>query len=46
MRGGKAQDFAQLVVPADQLGNRLRQVCRRQDRSGLSRAGALARARR
>jgi hypothetical protein len=24
--GGEAQDFTQLVIPADQLGNRLRQV--------------------
>jgi hypothetical protein len=35
MRGGKAQDFAQLIVPADQLGNRLRQFRWRQRRSGL-----------
>jgi hypothetical protein len=26
MRGGEAQDLAEIVVPADQLGNRLRQV--------------------
>jgi hypothetical protein len=50
MRGGEAQDLAQLLVPADQLGNRLRQVRLRQDRFGLrcGRAivGALVRARR
>jgi hypothetical protein len=49
-RRGKAQDLAQFVVPANQLGNRLRQVRWRQDRSGLRcrerRAGALVRARR
>ena len=30
MRGGKAQDLAQNVIPANQLGNRLREVRRRQ----------------
>jgi hypothetical protein len=30
MPGGKAQSLAQFLVPADQLGNRLRKVCRRQ----------------
>jgi hypothetical protein len=30
MRGGKAQDLAENVIPANQLGNRLRQVGRRQ----------------
>ena len=30
MRGGKAQDLAENVIPANQLGNRLRQVRRRQ----------------
>ena len=30
VRGGKAQDLAENVIPADQLGNRLRQVRRRQ----------------
>ena len=29
-RGGKAQDLAENVIPANQLGNRLRQVGRRQ----------------
>ena len=46
MRGGKADDFAQFIVPPDQLGDRLRQVGRRQGRSGLrrgrGRAGALS----
>jgi hypothetical protein len=50
MRGGEAQDLAEIVVPADQLGNRLRQVCWRQHRCRLrnrhSRAGALVWARR
>ena len=50
MRGGEAQDLAQFVVPADQLGNRRRQVRRRQRRCGLrryrARAGALVRPRR
>ena len=50
MRGGKAHDFAQLVVPPDQLGNRLRQVSRRQYRYRLRRGGpapaTLIRARR
>ena len=30
MRGGKAQDLVENVIPANQLGNRLRQVRRRQ----------------
>ena len=30
MRRGKAQDLAESVIPANQLGNRLRQVRRRQ----------------
>ena len=30
MRGGKAQDLVENVIPANQLGNRLRQVGRRQ----------------
>jgi hypothetical protein len=50
MRGGKAQDLTEMVVPADQLGNRLRQVRRRQRRcrlrGGHSRIGALVRGRR
>jgi hypothetical protein len=45
---GKAHDFAQLIVPADQLGNRPRQVRWRQCRCGLRRGhcrtGALGRA--
>src|SRR5580704_5719941 len=45
MRSGEAQDLAQFVVSADQLGNRLRQVRRRQWRlrlrRGLACAGAL-----
>ena len=35
-------DLAQLFVPADQLGNRLRQVCRRHTRLRLRRGRALA----
>src|SRR5206468_574050 len=30
MHGGKAQDVVENVIPANQLGNRLRQICRRQ----------------
>jgi hypothetical protein len=35
--GGEAQDLAQLVVAADQFGNRLRQVRRRAGRRGHGR---------
>jgi hypothetical protein len=46
MRGDEIQDLAELLLPADQLGNRLWSVGRRQDRCGLrcDRANGLARA--
>ncbi|HEV7995173.1 MAG TPA: hypothetical protein VGP52_02825 [Stellaceae bacterium] len=46
MRADKAKDFVDFGIPADQLGNRLRQVRRRQGRRGHPGAGALVRARR
>jgi hypothetical protein len=48
VRGDEIQDLADLLFPADQLGNRLWYVGRRQDRCGLrsDRANGLARARR
>ena len=50
MRSGEAHDFTQLVVAADQLGNRLRQVGGLDRRCGLrcgcGRAGVLVPTRR
>ncbi len=47
MRGGEAQDLVEIVVPADQLGNRFRQVRWRRGRCGPRRgADALVPARR
>jgi hypothetical protein len=40
MCGDEAEDLAEMVVPADQLGNRRRQVCRWQRRCGLRRGHA------
>jgi hypothetical protein len=45
MHGAKAQDIAEIVAWADQLGNRLRPVCWRRDHCGHHRSGgALVRA--
>jgi hypothetical protein len=48
MPSGEAQNLAQIVFPADQLGNRLRQIRRRQNgsRHHGARTAALVRARR
>jgi hypothetical protein len=42
MGGSQAQDLAQLIVPANQLGNRLRQICWRQRRCGQRRRHSCA----
>jgi hypothetical protein len=43
MRGGKAQDFVKNVIPANQLGNRFRQVRWRQPPQGIAPSGRASR---